>query len=144
MNSALRPSPTLATRARGARVLRLFLRFASAGAVGTAAHYALLVATVSIFAMPPLWGSVAGSFLGATINYALNYSWTFASKAPHRHTLPRFIVVAALGLAINAGSMYLLVNVAAIQYFVAQLATTAVVLLLGFALNAGWAFGRPR
>ena len=114
------------------------------GAVGTAAHYLVLVVLVSGFGLVAVAGSVAGSIVGALINYLINYFWTFRSRHGHRHAFPRFMAVAAVGLAVNAATMALLTEVLAVHYLMAQLMATAVVLLMGFFLNATWTFGRTR
>ena len=122
----------------------LFLRFASAGAVGTAAHYLVLVTLVSGMGVSAFGASVAGSLVGAFINYLINYFWVFASRPGHRHAFPRFFAVAAVGLGVNALAMYLLVSVASIHYLIAQVLATALVLGVGFLLNANWTFrGKP-
>ncbi|RJP70516.1 MAG: GtrA family protein [Comamonadaceae bacterium] len=128
----------------GRRLGALFLRFAGAGAVGTTAHYLVLVVLVSGFGLAAVAGSVAGSIVGALINYLINYFWTFGSRHGHRHAFPRFMAVAAVGLAVNAATMALLTEVLAVHYLIAQLMATAVVLLMGFFLNANWTFGRTR
>ena len=60
-----------------------FLRFAAVGAVGTLAHYALLVALVEGAGAPPLAGASAGFVLGALVNYALARRLVFASNRSH-------------------------------------------------------------
>ena len=125
-------------------LLPLFARFASAGAVGTAAHYLVLVGLVLGLGARAFPASVAGSIAGAVINYAINYFWVFKSRHGHGHAFPRFMAVAAVGLAVNAAAMYLLTAVLSVHYLLAQVAATALVLLIGFTLNARWTFGRRR
>ncbi|MCW5653225.1 GtrA family protein [Hydrogenophaga sp.] len=128
----------------GLRLWALFLRFASAGAVGTAAHYLVLVVLVSGLGLSAVVGSVCGSLVGALINYTINYHWTFRSSHGHRHAFPRFMAVAAIGLAVNAASMFVLTALLGLHYLLAQVVATGLVLLLGFVLNAKWTFGRKR
>ena len=45
-----------------------FLRFAMVGALGTLAHYSLLLALVEVAGAEPVVGSVAGFVLGARVN----------------------------------------------------------------------------
>ena len=82
--------------------LARFLRFAAVGAVGTLAHYALLVALVEGAGAPPLAGATAGFVLGALVNYALARRLVFASTRSHAQALPRFFAVALAGLAWTA------------------------------------------
>ena len=117
------------------------VHYAGAGAVGTLAHYLTLALLVELLGASPVVGTVLGASVGAVINYFLNYHFTFASYASHRRTLPRFLVVAGVGVAINAGGMWLGTKVLGINYLVTQIGCTAVVLAVGFLLNKLWTFG---
>lgn len=125
-----------------AAVLTRFLRFAAVGAVGTLAHYALLVALVEGAGAPPLAGAVAGFVLGALINYALARRLVFVSAHSHGQALPRFFAVAGAGLAWTALLMTLFVDGLGLHYLAAQILTTAVLLLWHYAGNALWTFRR--
>ena len=121
----------------------LFLRFSSVGAIGTTAHYLLLILLVEIFASDAVLASSAGALLGASINYALNYRFTFRSNKDHMETLPKFALVVLMGFAINAAVVYVIVSLS-ISYLVAQVVATGVVLVWGFFANYLWTFVQPR
>jgi putative flippase GtrA len=116
-----------------------FLRYAGAGAVGTLAQYASLVALVQAQWTGPVQGATLGAILGALVNYVLNHRYTFGSGRRHTQALPRFAAVAAAGIAINALVVAVLVH-AGIHYLVAQVAATAVVLVAGYLANRTWTF----
>jgi dolichyl-phosphate beta-glucosyltransferase len=117
-----------------------FVRYAAAGLVGTAAHYGVLVSSVELAGLSPTVATALGAASGAAINYLLNYHLTFASKAPHRRVLPRFLTVAALSTAMNAAGMWYAVHALHVRYLVAQIFCTGLVLVLGFAFNRLWTF----
>ena len=121
--------------------LRRLMRFAAVGAVGTAAHYALLLALVEGFGAAPLAGSAAGFGLGAVINYGLGRLLVFRSGRPHREALPRFVLVVLAGLGWNALLMALL-SALGLHYVVAQILTTALLLLWHYGVHAVWTFRR--
>lgn len=117
-----------------------FLRFAVVGAVGTGAHYALLLALVEGAGVAPVAGSVAGFLLGALVNYTLNRTLVFASDRAHVEALPRFLAVAGTGLCWNALLMYGLVDLFGLHYLLAQILTTGLLLGWHYVGNALWTF----
>lgn len=121
-------------------MLPQFLAFSAVGAVGTAFHYATLVALVELLDFSPLAATTFGFLVGATVNYTLNYRLTFRSRARHADTLPRFFVVGLAGACLNAAIMAAGVRWAALPYLVVQLIATALVLGVNFAGARLWAF----
>lgn len=119
-----------------------FIRFAAVGAIGTLAHYALLLVMVEVLGTSPLAGAAAGFVLGAVVNYALSRMLVFDSDRTHVEALPRFFAVATIGLAWTAVLMKLFVDVLGLHYLVAQIITTALLLLWHYAGNALWTFRR--
>ncbi|NMG43594.1 GtrA family protein [Aromatoleum toluvorans] len=117
-----------------------FLRFAAVGAVGTVAHYALLLALVEGVGVDPVAGSVAGFLLGALVNYTMNRALVFRSDRAHVEALPRFLAVAGMGLCWNALLMYLFVDLVGVHYLVAQIVTTGILLGWHYLGNALWTF----
>lgn len=127
-----------------ASLFHKLLAFAAVGAVGTAAHYALLVTLVSGFGAAPVLGSMAGFCLGALVNYTLNRKHVFKSERAHREALPRFMLVALSGLLWNTLLMTALTRYTPLHYLLAQMLTTGLLLLWHFGANAVWTFrGAP-
>lgn len=119
-----------------------FLRFAVVGAIGTAAHYALLLALVEGAGADPVAGSVAGFLLGALVNYTMNRTLVFRSDRAHVEALPRFLAIAGMGLCWNALLMYVLVDMLGVHYLIAQVFTTGLLLGWHYVGNALWTFRR--
>jgi putative flippase GtrA len=117
-----------------------FLRYVGAGGVGTLCHYLVLGILAGLFAVTPTLATVAGALVGAGVNYLLNYHFTFASRAAHRVTIPRFLAVAALSALLNGLGMWFATTRLGLHYFIAQLGCTAAVLIVGYLLNAAWTF----
>ena len=118
-----------------------FVRFCLVGSVGTAVHYSALVAIVH-FQGKPILGSAVGFVLGALVNYALNYRYTFQSASRHHETLAKFFTIACAGLLLNTLIMGLLIGFGDVHYFVSQLLATAGVVLWNFTMNLRWTFRR--
>jgi putative flippase GtrA len=117
-----------------------FVRYAGAGAIGTAAHYAVLIALVQLAGIAAVAASTAGAVAGALVNYGLNYRFTFASDKAHVHALPRFAAVALGGIALNALVMAAVLAVFGPHYLVAQVVATGAVLVAGYVANRAWTF----
>jgi putative flippase GtrA len=117
-----------------------FLRYAAAGAVGTALQYALLVALVQFAQAPAVAASTVGAVAGAVVNYALNHRWTFASTRGHGQALPRFAAVALAGILVNAIVMAATIQLVGAHYLAAQVVATGVVLVAGYLANRAWTF----
>jgi putative flippase GtrA len=117
-----------------------FLRYAGTGAIGTALQYAILIALVQLARVDAVVASTAGAVGGAIVNYALNHRYTFGSDRPHRQALPRFALIAAAGVVLNALVMAAVLGVAGPHYLVAQVTATATVLAAGYLANRKWTF----
>ena len=122
------------------RLGRQFTRFAACGAVGTLAHYLLLVSLVQGLGSPPVAASSAGFVLGATVNYTLNYRYTFRSSKRHRDAMWKFFLAAFVGASINAALMSTLIHDMNLHYLVSQVLATGTVLVWNFMASRMWAF----
>ncbi|MBD9358744.1 phospholipid carrier-dependent glycosyltransferase [Methylomonas albis] len=114
------------------------------GVVGTLVHYSILYALVEFEAFNPVIASGWGALAGLAVNYVLNFKLTFNSSQPHTQTLPKFTLIALIGMGINLALMQILVP--RLFYLYAQLMATALVLLWNFFANLFWTFAidQPR
>lgn len=126
----------------GSTTLIQFLRFAGVGAVGTAAHYVVLITLVELGGVPPVAGSIAGFVTGALVNYALARRVVFDTTRSHGASLPKFLTVAVVGLMLNSAAMTVLVVWMALPYLPAQVLVTAGLLVWHYGANRLWTFSR--
>ena len=117
-----------------------FQKFVIVGVLATATQYAVLVLMVRILGADPVIGSSCGYVISALLNYYLNYRLTFRSAQSHARALPRFALIAAIGLLINSSIVWLLSERASLPYLVAQIIATAIVLIWNFGANKKWTF----
>jgi putative flippase GtrA len=134
------PAPHVTTTTLASPVLQQFLRFAVIGLFGTGAHYSVLILLVELLHVPVVAATTAGFVTGALVNYALNRRYTFSTQSSHASALPKFLTVAALGAAINAGIVAWLLDHTHVHYIAVQVCATALVLIWNFAANALWTF----
>lgn len=127
---------------RDALLRSRFTRFALVGGAATALQYALLILFVEIAGIDKVPASALSFTLSALANYLLNYRFTFASNRDHAQTLPRFALVAMLGLAVNTASFSALVGV--FHYLIAQVGATLITLAGNFLLHQFWIYRSPQ
>jgi len=117
-----------------------FVRFAFVGGAATLLQFLLLALFVELLSLNAVLASAAAFAISAVFNYWLNYRFTFASRASHWRTLPKFALVALIGLGINTASFALLLI--AFHYLPAQCIATLVTLVCNFALHQYWIYRR--
>lgn len=116
------------------------IRYGLAGATGTSAHFAVLFATISI--ATPIIASTLGAIVGCIVNYYLARQFVFASTVPGNRALPRFVGVAAFGVAVNAAIIQTFVNFLPVG--ISQIIASATVFIVGFILNKLWTFNERK
>lgn len=121
----------------------LLLRFLGVGGCATLLQYGLLVLQVQLAGMPAVAASAACYAASTLFNYAANHRLTFRSRRAHHSALPRFLLVAALGLGINTLVMWFAHEHGGRHYLVAQLLATAASLCWNFLACRHWAFATP-
>ena len=119
---------------------RKFARFAGVGAVATAIQYAILVALVQGLGAEPTPASTLGFAVSVVFNYFANRRWTFRSERAHASAAPRFFLVQGVGLGLNGLLVYLGAEVLGVNYLLAQVAATGVVLVWNFFSHLLWSF----
>lgn len=117
-----------------------FSLFTVIGALGTLIHYLVMWISIGFFGAAPIIATISGSIFGAIVNYALNKRHTFTSARAHKEALPRFLAVAALGMVINAMTVWSATSLWLWHYWFAQFLATGMVLITGFFINRFWTF----
>lgn len=79
-----------------------------------------------------------------TSNFILNKLWTFRGSINSQRTLVmygKFVSVSILGMAIQLGSVYLLVETLSVYYMLAALISICIAGAINFMINRRWTFG---
>ena len=125
----------------GRALLAQLARFLAAGGAATAVHYALLFGLVETGLLPPTPATCVGYAVAAAANYGLRRRFVFRSRAPHRRTLPRYLLVLGAGFGLNGGLMALGAGVLGLPYGAVQVVATGLVLVWNFTAHRLWTFG---
>ena len=121
-------------------MINQFLCFSGVGAIGTTAHYMVLLFSVEFLLIDPVVSSVMGFVVGAIVNYTLNYYITFKSKTNHYEAGTKFFFIALIGGIVNSLLMLLLVKVFGINYIFSQILSTGIILFGNFFVSRVWVF----
>ncbi|MBY0545628.1 MAG: GtrA family protein [Gammaproteobacteria bacterium] len=116
------------------------VRYTAVGLCATATQYLILILLVELFHMQAVFASSIGCIFGSIVSYFMNHRYTFQSEKRHRDALWRFYSITAIGTSLNALFMYVGVNEWHIQYIVAQVITTGLILIWNFLGNRHWTF----
>ena len=125
-------------------MLKQYVMFAGVGAIGTAGHYLVLVLLVELFAVVPVAATTVAFVVGAIINYILNYRYTFSSDKPHLPAMSKFFTIAFVGMLFNGLAMDFGIRQLGVNYLVAQILATIIVLQWNFFANKLWTFSTSR
>jgi len=120
-----------------------FLRFAAAGALGTACHYLVLLALSAGAGVAPGPAAACGALVGAVVNYWLNRSLIFRSERRHAEALPRFAAMALFGALLNGLIVGALARLG-LHFMAAQVCATLLVLVLNYVISKKWIFPSQR
>jgi putative flippase GtrA len=124
-------------------VIAQWLRFVTVGAGNTVlswSAYAVLVA----LGLHYLLASGLAFALGIVNSYALNRRWTFRSRNHPAPEALRFLVVQAVGLALDVGLLYTLVHDLGLHHLIAQALVFPAASTVTFLLSRQWAFAGAR
>ena len=118
----------------------LAAKFLSASGLATAFQYVLLLALVELGSAAVVPASIAAYAGGSWLNYWLRRGFVFRSRARHRRAVPRYLIVAGVGLGLTGFMMRLGVDYLSLPYPVSQVAATALVLGWNFTAHRLWTF----
>jgi putative flippase GtrA len=118
-----------------------FIRYSLTGAAATALHYTVLLALVELLGVAAALAAGIGALCGATLAYLGNRHFTFQrSGVSHGQAVPRFVLVALAGAALNSLIVWIGSAILGWHYLAAQVLATLVVLAVGYQLNRSWTF----
>jgi putative flippase GtrA len=131
--------------AHSAQELRKFLVYCVVGVIATGVHYAVMVALVRWANAQEVFATCVGYVAGGFVKYPLNYGLVFSSRERHSIAVPKFVVAAGIGFALNAIVFALLLKFIDTYYMALQVLTTGIVLVANYLLARYWIFlGRGR
>lgn len=115
-------------------------RYGIVGAIGSIIHISLIVLFVEIFQFHPVISTIIGFLVVVLISYVLNSVWTFEHAGMDYYSLFKYAIVSTSGLVLNAGIMFLVVEIFGESYFIAIAIAFLIVPAMNFLFNRYWVF----
>lgn len=115
-------------------------KFGIVGVTATFVHGFILWCGVEFAALPASISTVIGFMIGFFVSYFGHYYITFASKEPHKKSLPAYLVTAGIGAGINFVTFFLITDLLGQSYWLAFALVLVLVPPLTFTLSRVFAF----
>ncbi|MER9584956.1 GtrA family protein [Mesorhizobium sp. M0276] len=139
---SMRVVPVSEFRPAAGTVLKLLARFGLVGVAATILYAALADVFVKSerFGFSPVQASLAAYAAAALFSYLAHRSVTFMSRGLHRSEAPRFLLLAAIGLAIAYGAPALLTAKLGLPLIFPITITCLLVPAINFVVLHRWVF----
>jgi len=138
---------TLRDQDKGSR-LSLFAKHAAkyyaVGASGILVNLGLLYYLTEYVGLWYFLSYALAISVSITSNFVLNKFWTFIDSIDSQRTIVmyvKFVSVSMLGMAIQLGSIYVLVESLTVYYMLAALISICIAGAINFIINRRWTFG---
>lgn len=124
---------------------KTFIQYCIVGVSATLVDVISLYVLVEYVHLPILLGSFFAFLVAVLESFILNKYWTFKNNDKNiRKQLIKFFIVATIGLGLTLFFMFILTHVFSIQYIIAKLCTSVLVLTWNFIGNKHWSFKEKR
>ncbi|NHM14584.1 GtrA family protein [Xiamenia xianingshaonis] len=125
------------------RLIAQFLKFGVVGVLAFVVDFGLLFVLTSGLGVNYLVSATASFSASVVFNYAasMRYVFTHREDLSRRREFVVFVALSVVGLVINNATMALFVEVFAVNYLVAKVVATAIVILWNFFSRKKWLDG---
>ena len=120
-----------------------FLKFCVVGASGVVVDFGITWICREKLRLNQYVANSTGFLCAVLSNYALNRVWTFHSQDPSVAVqFSKFLVIALIGLGLNNAIIYFLNERRKINFWMAKLIATGIVMVWNFGANVLFTFNR--
>ncbi len=120
------------------------LKYYVVGAIGVLVNLGLLYSLTEFVGLWYLVSYIIAISVSITLNFTFNKFWTFSDSKNSQRTIViylKFVGVSLLGMGIQLGSVYLLVETLLVYYMLAALISIGIASGINFIINRRWTFG---
>lgn len=108
--------------------MRAFLKFQTSSVVSTFLDYSITIFLTEVFSVLYIISSACGLISGGIINFLLNKNWVFEYRGKQEFRLLRlYAAVWAMNLFMNTIGLYMLTEMARLDYRISKILTSVVV-----------------
>jgi putative flippase GtrA len=116
------------------------VRFGVSGAATELVYFALLWLLGRVLDVPMWWRATLAYVGSFAVNYFMQRSFTFRSSKKHTYSGPRYLIVHAVGLAINSGVLGVTVDFLRLPFWPCQIGAIGLVAVWSYVGQKCWAF----
>ena len=120
-----------------------FLRYCVSGGTAFIVDFSIFLLATRVFGVYYIYGNIIAFVIAAGVNYSINRMWTF--KSASERIVGQFIsfcIIGSVGLIMNTGILYLIVEYAQAYDVVAKITANAIVLIWNYSMNKHVTFKR--
>ena len=118
-----------------------FIKFGMVGVINTLVNW-IIFFILNALGMYYILANIIAYILGTVNSYLWNTLWVFKYKdKASTETTIKFIILNLIGLGLNTGILYVLVDLCNLNKFIG-LATTAIVMIINYIVNKLWVFSK--
>ncbi|MBQ8212411.1 MAG: GtrA family protein [Clostridia bacterium] len=116
------------------KLVNQILKFGVVGGLAFVIDYSILILLTEVFEINYLVSSAISFTCSVIFNYILSIKWVFLSNHNHKKgtEFVVFIILSVLGLGLNELIMYVSVDLLTINYMIAKIGATAIVMVYNF------------
>ena len=119
-----------------------FIKFGMVGVINTLVNWIILF-ILNALGMYYILANIIAYILGTVNSYLWNTLWVFKYKdKASTETTIKFIILNLIGLGLNTGILYVLVDLCNLNKFIGLVTTTAIVMIINYIVNKLWVFSK--
>lgn len=119
-----------------------FIKFSMVGVINTLVNW-IIFFILNALGMYYILANIIAYILGTVNSYLWNTLWVFKYKdKASTETTIKFIILNLIGLGLNTGILYVLVDLCNLNKFIGLVTTTAIVMIINYIVNKLWVFNK--
>ena len=117
-----------------------FVKFGLVGVLNTLINW-IIFALLNFIGVYYIVANVIAYVIATANSYIWNSKWVFKYNVKNKkETTAKFVILNLIGLGLNTGILYLLVDMVGFNKLIALVITTGIVMIINYIVNKLWVF----